>query len=391
MKKIYLIICCLFSLPVFAQSGSQEFVVSGSFTVPDGVTEIFIEAVGAGGSGGYNGTGGGGGGGYASGNYTVEPGQTINIIIGIPGSGALAGTTAAEGFLAATGGENGISVPNPEIGGGGAGGVGAGGNVANYSGGAGGGGYYTYFGGGGGGAAGPAGNGLNGGNTIAWTGICHTPGGDGGLSGGAPGGNGGKGAGFTDDFCNVTDPAAPGAVYGGGGGGGNGNGGAPANGAGGYCLISWCAVNVNVSATDEALTAEATDVLYQWINCADNSIIEAATNQNFIPEESGLYAVIIDDSFCTDTSACVEFTIIKNALTELNENIVYIQPNPVEDIVQVIVQGETPDRIQLYSLTGELLVEFASTQLSMQQFPAGIYFLQVHLHGGVITRQLIKQ
>ena len=152
--KIFTPLSLLFlSLTAAAQSGSQEFTTSGSFTVPAGVTEIFVEVVGAGGNGGYNGTGGGGGGGYASGNFTVTPGAVLDVAIGVPGLGGVTGTTIVEDLLYATGGENGVSVPNPEIGGGGTGGFGNGGNISNFTGGKGGGGYYTYFGGGGGGAA----------------------------------------------------------------------------------------------------------------------------------------------------------------------------------------------------------------------------------------------
>jgi hypothetical protein len=68
------------------------------------------------------------------------------------------------------------------------------------------------------------------------------------LDGGAPGGAGGKGAGFTDVNCNITDPAGNGVNYGGGGGGGNGNGGIPGTGTGGYVLISWGIIPVELSA-----------------------------------------------------------------------------------------------------------------------------------------------
>ncbi len=234
---------------LLSQSGSQTFTSSGVFTVPASVTSITIEVVGAGGSGGSNGGGGGGGGGYALGTYTVVPLTTINIIVGTGGGSPSAGTTSAGTLISATGGANGTSVPNPNLGGGGAGGAGTGGTSANRTGGTGGGGYWTYFGGGGAGAAGSSTNGSNGGNTILWTGNCVTPGGAAGNGGGAPGGNGGKGAGFTDVNCNITDPAAGGVNYGGGGGGGNGNGGVPGVGAGGYCLISWGPTSVNNSTT----------------------------------------------------------------------------------------------------------------------------------------------
>ncbi|HYV94559.1 MAG TPA: T9SS type A sorting domain-containing protein [Chitinophagales bacterium] len=241
MKKIItLVLLALTGNTTFSQPGSQTFTSSGTFIVPAGVTSITIEVVGAGGNGGLNGGGGGGAGGYASGVYTVTPLDSLTVMVGVSGGGAGAGTTRVATLISASGGENGFSVANPYIGGGGTGGTGSGGTILNRTGGTGGGGYWTYFGGGGAGAAGATSDGANGGNTIVWNGSnCLTPGGTGGIGGGAPGGDGGKGAGFTDDNCSVTDPAAIGGNYGGGGGGGNGNGGAPKDGAGGYCLISW--------------------------------------------------------------------------------------------------------------------------------------------------------
>ncbi len=237
MKKFFLLLFGgTLSIATMAQ---QVFTTSGTFTVPNGITSVTVEVIGAGGKGGNNGGGGGGGGGYASGVYTVAPGSTHTVIVGEAASGN--GTSSVPSLnISATKGANGISQTNPQvIGGGGAGGVGIGGQI-NRTGGNGGGGYWTYFGGGGGGAAGSISDGGDGGNTIAWTGICQTPGGTGGLGGGLPAGDGGKGAGFTDVSCNVTDPSAVGANYGGGGGGANGNGGPAALGANGVVKFTFC-------------------------------------------------------------------------------------------------------------------------------------------------------
>jgi hypothetical protein len=243
MKNILFIpaIACLAfaGISASAQSGSQTFTSSGVFTVPAGVTAVTVEVVGAGGSGGGNGGGGGGGGGYALGTFSVTPLSTHNITVGTAGGGSLAGTTNIGAVISATGGANGTSVPNPNIGGGGAGGIGTGGTILNRTGGNGGGGYWTYFGGGGGGAAGLNANGSAGGNAIVWTGVCLFTGGIAGPGGGAPGGDGGKGAGFIDPNCQITHPSGDGVNYGGGGGGGNGNGGQEGTGAGGYCRVSW--------------------------------------------------------------------------------------------------------------------------------------------------------
>lgn len=267
LKRLYIVVFTLILFAIcgdklFPQSGSQTFTSSGTFTVPENVTTITIELVSAGGSGGINGGGGGGGGGYALGVYTVVPLTDYTVTVGTAGGGASGGSTSVGTLISASGGENGTWVPNPNLGGGGVGGQGSNGTIANRTGGTGGGGYWTYFGGGGGGAAGSVSNGTDGGNTVVWTGNCLTPGGDGGSGGGAPGGAGGKGAGFTDVNCNITDPAGNGETYGGGGGGGNGNGGVPGTGTGGYVLISWDVVPVELT----SFTAQVVDdgIVLKW-------------------------------------------------------------------------------------------------------------------------------
>jgi hypothetical protein len=240
-RSISLALSALFSGVLFAQT---VFTSSGTFVVPAGVDTVTFELVGAGGNGGFNGGGGGGGGGYAKRTIVAAPGTSYSIVVGGGGSG-LATIVGGLGVLANAGGE-GTSVGNPEVGGGGVGGTAFGGDV-NRTGGAGGGGYYTYFGGGGGGAAGPLANGGVGGNTIVYNGSnCITPGGSAGVAGGSPAGNGGKGSGFLDSDCTISDLNTDGVPYGGGGGGGNGIGSQVGIGGGGLCVVTWSGSNVLV-------------------------------------------------------------------------------------------------------------------------------------------------
>lgn len=118
---------------VFA--GWQVFTSSGTFTVPSGVTRLFVEVVGGGGNGGaatfdYGDTGAGaGGGGYAAELLTgLTPGSNVSVSVGAAG-----GTSSFGAYLSASGGSNGA--PSGD-GGGGAGGVGSGGHI-NVRGGAG--------------------------------------------------------------------------------------------------------------------------------------------------------------------------------------------------------------------------------------------------------------
>jgi hypothetical protein len=99
-------------------SGMQEFLASGSFTVPIGVTKVRSRVWGAGGGGGgaFAGAGsGGGGGGYAEGMYAVTPGQVITVTVGVggvggtgaPTGGSVGGTSSFGAFASATGGGGG--------------------------------------------------------------------------------------------------------------------------------------------------------------------------------------------------------------------------------------------------------------------------------------------
>ncbi|MBL0202617.1 MAG: hypothetical protein IPP81_21425 [Chitinophagaceae bacterium] len=169
---------------VSSVSGTQTFNFTGgiqTFTVPAGVTSVFLQSWGAqGGSGatGGNATSGGAGGlgGYAEGNLAVVPGQVLNIFVG--GQGA----TPTGGF---NGGANGGSTNAG--GGGGASDVRAGGTAeANR--------VITAGGGGGGGRAGceTVSAGVGGTGGVGGSGV-GTNGGDsptsGGVAGGGRGGN----------------------------------------------------------------------------------------------------------------------------------------------------------------------------------------------------------
>jgi hypothetical protein len=110
------------TLPSGGSSGGfQIFSASGTFTVPEGVTQIIVEVWGAGGGGGRldggTGGGGGGGGGYGKGFFDVIPATTYSITIGQGGSGATTsggagntgGTTLFGALISATGGVGGAS------------------------------------------------------------------------------------------------------------------------------------------------------------------------------------------------------------------------------------------------------------------------------------------
>ncbi len=80
---------------VGATTQNEEFTESGTFIVPETVTEITIQTWGGGGAGGGStntrrgarGGAGGGGGAYASSTLTIESGQELQVVVGVGGTG----------------------------------------------------------------------------------------------------------------------------------------------------------------------------------------------------------------------------------------------------------------------------------------------------------------
>ena len=227
--------------------GAQEFTSNGTFTVPAGVTKIWVTACGAGGGGGgclyssdaeytvYDGNGGNGGAAVKRQPFSVTPGQSIAITIGAggaigsnssgtPTAGSTGGSTVVGSLITLPGGYGGqvqrANQKNNNNIGAGAGGLGAyarrqyvvNGTASTYS---------T--------STSSAGDGDYGIDNNKGYGI-YGGGGGGSLS------YGGNGA--------TTASAATAASYGGGGGGGasvrkSSTAYAPSKGGPGYCLIEW--------------------------------------------------------------------------------------------------------------------------------------------------------
>lgn len=221
-----------------APHGLSRFTSSGSFTVPAGVTKVWVSGCAAGGGGGASlatnsssfvtgGSGGGAGQPAMSVPITVTPGQVIPVTIGTGGSGASPATN------------NATAGGNTQLG--------TGGSLLNLAGGSpgliggGGTGFPSDYGGPAGGAGYPAGGPAQ--NTTSFTATSAT-GGQGGQGASGPFGQAGPAA---RGSTNNNIGAAVGYGYGAGGGGAGGAyrstvsapGGGGASGLDGYLVIEW--------------------------------------------------------------------------------------------------------------------------------------------------------
>jgi len=194
-----------------AETGTQIFTSSGTFTVPSGITTVYITMV-AGGAGGGGGTTSGGGGGAGewiiNEPLTVTPSAELTVTIGAGGDG---GSDAQDGNDGADTVFDSLTVAKGLKGTRGSPGVGGNGGATS-----------DVFD-----ASGTtAGSKKQGGGNGA-----DSSGNNGGGGGGSRFGSGGAG-GASASGSNATG-------NGGGGGGGGGNGTSGGNGTIGFCLVMW--------------------------------------------------------------------------------------------------------------------------------------------------------
>ncbi|MBR8351176.1 hypothetical protein KDX21_11415 [Burkholderia cenocepacia] len=213
-----------------AMHGIARFTSSGTFTVPPGVTTLYVSGCAAGGGGGAgagnnNGqsslVGGGGGGGGGAGQsvirqaFAVTPGAAITVtigaagaagtggVVGAGGAGGTGGNTTLTGGVSLTltggaGGSGGAAVVSNAVGQGGGGGGGGTGYPNGSAGGDG-----NYAGLGGAGASSPFGGGGGSGRAATNTSAYQA----GSAAGGFGAGGGGGGAGYGQASTAVTGGA----------------------------------------------------------------------------------------------------------------------------------------------------------------------------------------
>lgn len=165
--------------------------------------------------------------------------------------------------------------------------------------------------------------------------------------------------------------------------------------------INLTIINVDTSITQNGvtLTANTAGGTYQWLDCNSSyAIISGETNQNFTATINGNYAVAITENGCTDTSSC--YTVIGVGLSEIiSANNVDLFPNPVTNEFTVSSLESSFNKIELYNLLGEKVLEktcvvkINEEKINVEHLPAGIYFLKVFTEsasgGGVVTKKLL--
>lgn len=143
------------------------------------------------------------------------------------------------------------------------------------------------------------------------------------------------------------------------------------------------------------LSAVESGMLYQWIDCNDNySIISGATNQTYTANMNGSFAVIVNNSGCSDTSLCLT---VENVSVETHSIEFQIFPNPAYDLVNVtVIYGNQIEYfVSIFNLSGQMVASKLITKeenlIDVSHLDKGLYFLEVSCRQGYRRLQLIKE
>ena len=141
-------------------------------------------------------------------------------------------------------------------------------------------------------------------------------------------------------------------------------------------------IDNSVVLTDGVLTANATDMTYQWFACP-NTELTGETNQSFTPTAVGDYKVVLTNSnSCTVTSECITVTTLGlNPLTP-NALKVSVYPNPASAEIQV--SGlQTTESYSIYDTLGKLMLKGNTSNkavINVQDLSSGMYFITIGNH-----------
>ena len=151
-------------------------------------------------------------------------------------------------------------------------------------------------------------------------------------------------------------------------------------------------IDVSVTENGITLTATATGVNYQWIDCSNNSIIVGAVNQSYTAIANGDYAVIISNGSCADTSICYSITGIGIDESEANA-LIQIYPNPAKK--KITIEGEGMREIEVVNSIGQKVktVKVTSDKFSidMSNLARGVYLIHVITNKGIAIKKIVLE
>lgn len=155
------------------------------------------------------------------------------------------------------------------------------------------------------------------------------------------------------------------------------------------CFSITTVLNDSVTQVDnQTLLGANVNQKFQWIDCRADTIIPGATNQTFIPADTGYYAVIVSAYGYKDTSRCIPMIAIGVKENQFEKGI-SVTPNPTNGILSIeLGKFYSNVKLRLLTIQGQQLDEkiFSGSQFSFEiNQSQGIYFIELQNQFGEIS------
>ncbi len=144
----------------------------------------------------------------------------------------------------------------------------------------------------------------------------------------------------------------------------------------------------SVTVTDPTITAVATGVTYQWIDCFDDSEIIGETGMSYTATATGEYAVVVDNGTCSDTSVCTLIDL--SGVNEVNTIGLSVHPNPTSGVLTIRFEGNAGE-LRLTDLAGKTALTAtieSNDSIDLSELSAGTYLLNLTVNGVVTTERI---
>ena len=149
----------------------------------------------------------------------------------------------------------------------------------------------------------------------------------------------------------------------------------------------------SVSVVDNILTSNASNVMYQWIDCATNLNIEGETSASFTPSENGSYAVVVSDSICSLSSSCISISSLDITVLDFEKDF-RLYPNPSNSKVNIEHDREGEMTLILSDNQGKVLTSIPlihpKTEIDLSHFAPGFYHIVIQQDKSIWRKVIIK-
>ena len=121
---------------------------------------------------------------------------------------------------------------------------------------------------------------------------------------------------------------------------------------------------------------------------ADDIITPYSVDNDWVTLPIGLYKYGV----CINNDSNIYWSIcIDKDYQGVGENVVadvMVYPNPAKDIIVVVTNDSSVQRVDLYDVTGQIVVSSTETEINVSELESGIYFVNILTEKGAFTKKV---